>query len=191
MVQVLRDDLGVSEDGKERIPLKAGASVLVRDLRDLKLLGVSPGDNNHSFWVALETTNLEAQLTTLYDQWMAKQVAPQDARGAWVGFGSYLQELRMRKFFDSAGRPKRNRDGSYPLLLESIAAGEVTEIHLERIKKWGEPKEEVTNQKRYWTVQVTYECLTTFGSDVSTVRAWIFGSRVEKWLYFGSEEVVP
>ena len=91
----------------------------------------------------------------------------------------------------SNGKPAKDADGSYPLLLASMKAGEVTEIKPDNVKSWGDAAQEKIDGAEYWTVNVKYETQTMFGKFETEAQARIKNGRVEKWVYTGSGEVVP
>ncbi|MBX7207201.1 MAG: hypothetical protein K1X78_02710 [Verrucomicrobiaceae bacterium] len=88
-------------------------------------------------------------------------------------------------------KPARDADGSYPLLLMSMKAGQVTEIKPDNVKNWGDAKQEKINKETFWTVVVKYETQTMFGKFETEAQARIKDGKVEKWVYVGSGEVVP
>jgi hypothetical protein len=89
------------------------------------------------------------------------------------------------------GKPLRNADGSYPILLESMRQGQVTEITPDVVSKWGELEERIQKGARYWVIRVDFRHKFVFGKAESSAEAWIRKGRVEKWLYTASGEVVP
>lgn len=91
----------------------------------------------------------------------------------------------------SNDKPVKDADGTYPLLVASMKAGEVTEIKMDNIKSWGEPQKEKIDGADYWTVNVKYETQTMFGKFETEAQARIKNGKVEKWVYTGSGEVVP
>jgi hypothetical protein len=91
----------------------------------------------------------------------------------------------------SDDKPTKAEDGTYPILLASMKAGEVTEIKLDSIKSWGDAQREKIDGADYWTVNVKYETQTMFGKFETEAQARIKNGRVEKWVYTGSGEVVP
>ena len=91
----------------------------------------------------------------------------------------------------SSDKPVKDADGSYPLLLASMKAGEVTEIKPDNVKSWGDVGQEKIDGTDYFTVNVKYETQTMFGKFETEAQARIKNGRVEKWVYTGSGEVVP
>ncbi len=87
--------------------------------------------------------------------------------------------------------PKRDADGTYPVILASMKAGQVTEITPTNIKKVGKPAQEKIDGKNYWTIIVNYTTKTMFGDFDTEAQARIMNGKVEKWVYTGSGEVVP
>ena len=88
-------------------------------------------------------------------------------------------------------KPARAEDGTYPLLLASMKAGQVTEIKPDNIKSWGDAKNEKIDKDTFWTVVVKYETQTMFGKFETEAQARIKDGKVEKWVYVGSGETVP
>ena len=88
-------------------------------------------------------------------------------------------------------KPERSEDGTYPLLLASMKAGQVTEVKPDNIKSWGDVTSEKIDDVTYWTVVVKYETQTMFGKFETEAQARIKDGKVEKWVYVGSGEVVP
>jgi hypothetical protein len=89
------------------------------------------------------------------------------------------------------GKPLRAPDGSYPLLLASMKAGQVTEITPVNVIRWGETTTRKVDGKDYWIVPVTYRAKTGFGTLENEAEAYIIHKFVKKWLYTSSGEAVP
>jgi hypothetical protein len=89
------------------------------------------------------------------------------------------------------GKPLRNPNGSYPLLLASMKARQVTEITPANVKQWGDPVLQTIDGKKYWTVTVIYGIQTQFGVFQTEAQARVIDGTVEKWIYTGSGEQVP
>jgi len=51
-------------------------------------------------------------------------------------------------------------------------------------------KEKVDGQE-VWTVTVTFEATTPFGKFETDAQAQVKNSKVQKWIYTGTGEVVP
>jgi hypothetical protein len=148
--------------------------------------------------VSIDDTDLKETLTAGYERWkvarletlrkahdfklaaaeQAKNAPPTAAKGGSTGAA------------DVAGggdKPKKDADGTYPLLIASMKAGEVTEIKPDKIKEWGEPQ----MVDGAWTVIVKYETQTMFGKFDTEAQAQVKNGKVAKWIYTGSGEVVP
>lgn len=87
--------------------------------------------------------------------------------------------------------PKQNGDGTVPVMVASIEKGEVTEIELGRIEKWGRIYQEEIQGSWYWVGPVEYKTETIFGVFDTEALALMRGGRVEKWVYSGSLEILP
>lgn len=91
----------------------------------------------------------------------------------------------------SDDKPAKDKDGTYPLLLASMKAGEVTDVKPDNIKKWGEVTREKVEGQDVWIVTVTFEATTPFGKFEQDANAQVKNSKVLKWIYAGSGEVIP
>lgn len=91
----------------------------------------------------------------------------------------------------NSAKPEKDKDGTYPLLIASMKAGEVTEVKPDNIKSWGDANQEKIDGTDYWTINVKYETQTMFGKFETEAQARIKNGKVEKWVYTGSGEVVP
>ncbi len=89
------------------------------------------------------------------------------------------------------GKPLRSPDGSYPLLLASMKARQVTEVTPANVKKWSAAESQKIDGKDYWVVTVIYETQTQFGIFQTEAQARVIHGAVEKWIYSGSGEQVP
>jgi hypothetical protein len=88
-------------------------------------------------------------------------------------------------------KPEKSEDGTFAVLLDSMKAGEVTEIKPENIKKWGDVTREKAEKDSFWSVIVTFEATTPFGKFEQDAQAQIKNGKVVKWVYTGSGEIVP
>ena len=140
--------------------------------------------------VALDDTNLKEILTDTYERWKVLRV--ETLRRAH----EYKKNAATRAVAGGPAKagddkPEKNADGAYPILLASMAAGEVTEIKPDNIKEWGEVAREKIDNEDYWTIIVKYETVTMFGKFDTEAQARIKNGKVMKWVYTGSGEVVP
>ena len=174
--------------------VKAGGSIFAVGQQGTDIL-VSPTDTSPMRGkVGLDDTNLKEVLSGIYDKW---KVARTETLRRAHEFKLASAERAKNAPPPTAGatasasagnaKPARDKDGTYPLLLASMNAGQVTEIKPEAIKEWGEPQ----NTDGMWTVIVKYETQTMFGKFDTEAQAQIKNGKVEKWIYTGSGEEVP
>lgn len=143
--------------------------------------------------VPLEATDLKSNLVAAYEDWKPKRTA-------------YLRELYAKKqaalkaqgvfvaptgSLDATGMPTRNPDGSYPLLLASIASEQVTEITKTNIHSWGPPNPTKVDGRDGWSIKVNYDAKTIFGPMPVDAQAVVVSGKVKGWYYIGSGEEVP
>ena len=86
--------------------------------------------------------------------------------------------------------PTKTRNG-YQVMVDSIQRGDVTEIKLGGIKRWGSARPQMWNGKPVWTATVTYPTKSLFGTFDTEGMAIIDGGKVVEWLYTGSGEEIP
>ncbi|MHB1077971.1 MAG: hypothetical protein ACYC67_01125 [Prosthecobacter sp.] len=174
---------------------KAGTKIFVMGQEGTNLVvGASAGSPMRGL-VAMDDTDFKDVFTAAYEQ--VKVVQTENARKAHA-YRLAAAERAKNAPAASAGagsssndKPTKDADGSYPLLLASMKAGEVTEIKPDNIKSWSDPTQEKIDGAEYWTVNVKYETQTMFGKFETEAQARIKNGRVEKWVYTGSGEVVP
>ncbi len=179
--------------GATKIP--AGGKAVPVGQKDGNLL-VSPGPGSpFQGEIAIEDTNIKELMTAAYDQW---KVAYVDA--ARRRFEQKKQEALNPSTKKTAGgkganvadnKPEKAPDGTFPLLVASMKAGDVTEIKPDNIKKWGEVGKEKIDGQEMWTVTVTFEAVTPFGKFETDAQAQVKNGKVQKWIYTGTGEVVP
>ncbi|MCB1227930.1 MAG: hypothetical protein KDK99_19085 [Verrucomicrobiales bacterium] len=155
-------------------------------------LTVSPSETSPARGqIAMEETDLQQVLTDVYEKW--KVWRTETLRRAW----EFRKNAANRavagggKAVKGDEKPEKNSDGAYPILLASMAAGEVTEIKPDNIKSYGDALRENIDDQEYWTILVTYETVTMFGKFEAEAQARIKNNKVQKWVYTGSGEVVP
>jgi hypothetical protein len=73
----------------------------------------------------------------------------------------------------------------------SIERGDVREIKLSSIKRWGPVRPQLWNGKPVWTATVTYPTKSLFGVFDTEGMAIIFNGKVVEWRYTGSGEEIP
>ena len=90
--------------------------------------------------IFVHDTDMPTQVRESYERWKRGRI--EIAQAAWkkqqAAGGS--ASVSMPNAVDAAGRPKRNADGSYDLLLASMKSGQVTDIKLNKIQRWGTPQ---------------------------------------------------
>ncbi len=175
---------------------KTGAKIFVMGQEGTNLVvGASAGSPMRGL-VAMDDTDFKDVFAAAYEQ--VKIVQTENARKAHayrLAAAERAQNAPASAATGSGGssndKPVKDADGSYPLLVASMKAGEVTEIKTDNIKSWGDPAQEKIDGADYWTVNVKYETQTMFGKFETEAQARIKNGRVEKWVYTGSGEVVP
>jgi hypothetical protein len=174
---------------------KAGAKIFVMGQQGANLeVGASPGSPMRGL-VAMEDTDFKEVFAAAYEQ--IKVAQTEQARKAHEYKLAAADRAKNAPAMAASGgsasddKPTKAEDGTYPLLLASMKAGEVTEIKLDSIKSWGDAQREKIDGADYWTVNVKYETQTMFGKFETEAQARIKNGRVEKWVYTGSGEVVP
>lgn len=174
---------------------KAGTKIFVMGQEGPNLVvGASAGSPMRGL-VAMDETDFKDVFTAAYEQ--VKVVQTENARKAHAYRLAAAERAKNAPAASAGGgsssndKPTKDADGSYPLLLASMKAGEVTEIKPDNIKSWSDPSQEKIDGAEYWTVNVKYETQTMFGKFETEAQARIKNGRVEKWVYTGSGEVVP
>ena len=176
---------------------KTGAKIFVMGQEGANLIvGASAGSPMRGL-VAMDDTDFKEVFAAAYEQ--VKIVQTENARKAHE-YRLAAAERAKNAPASSAGaggggssndKPAKDADGTYPLLLASMKAGEVTEIKPDNVKSWGDPAQEKIDGTDYWTVNVKYETQTMFGKFETEAQARIKNGKVEKWVYTGSGEIVP
>lgn len=142
--------------------------------------------------VNIDDTNLKDVLSDGYERWKVQRTAA--LKRAWLRAKNAplmaANAANANAPIDTA-KPTKAADGTYKVLLDSMSAGDVTEVTPSSISKWEDPVEEEIDGKKYWTIVVTYTTKTMFGDFTTHAKALIYNGRVEKWIYRDSGEVVP
>ena len=174
---------------------KAGAKIFVMDQQGPNLIvGASEGSPMRG-QVAMDDTDFREVFAAAYEQ--VKIVQTENARKAHeykLAAADRAKNAPPPAGGSSAGgadKPVKDADGTYPLLLASMKAGDVTEIKPDNIKSWGDVNKEKIDGTEFWTVNVKYETQTMFGKFETEAQARVRNGRVEKWVYTGSGEVIP
>jgi hypothetical protein len=193
-VKVMKDIEFVANINGNKIGTKlpAGGQVHAID-QDGPNLTVAPTPTSPArVQVPLEDTDLKEVLSQGYEAWkvqmtefrrkdfLAKLNGPKTTTAASTPSGP-----------QRADKPEKAPDGTYPILIASMKAGQVTEITPANIKKWGDPQLQKDGKKETWTIAVNYTTKTMFGDFDTEAKATIVNGKVESWKYTGSGEVVP
>ncbi len=95
------------------------------------------------------------------------------------------------KYADHIAKPPTRQGQVYPVMLDSIRRGEVNEIEIAKIKKWGAARPQIYKGQPVWTATVTYPTISLFGTFDTEGMAIIDGDRVLDWIYTGSGQEIP
>jgi hypothetical protein len=175
---------------------KSGTKIFVMGQEGPNLIvGASAGSPMRGL-VSMDDTDFKEVFAAAYEQ--VKVVQTENARKAHEYRLASAERAKNAPATTKGGggsssndKPVKDADGSYPLLLASMKAGEVTEIKPDNVKSWGDVAQEKIDGTDYYTVNVKYETQTMFGKFETEAQARIKNGRVEKWVYTGSGEVVP
>jgi hypothetical protein len=140
----------------------------------------------------IDGTDLKDRLNKIYEDWKIvraeelKTIASrkQQMAAAPVAVASSSE-------VDGEGKPVRDGDGSYPLLVASMKRGQVTEVKPDNIIGWQPPQPAKIQGKDGWAVKVNYNAKTIFGDFPVEAQALVVDGRVQGWFYVGSGEEVP
>ncbi len=183
--------------GTSKASFKSGGKVFVMSQNGGNLIiGSAPGSPMRGE-VAMDDTDFKDVFTAAYEQ--IKVVRIEQARKAHEYQLAAAERAKNAPAGASKGgggggsnaKPEKDKDGTYPLLIASMKAGEVTEIKPDNIKSWGDANQEKIDGTDYWTINVKYETQTMFGKFETEAQARIKNGKVDKWVYTGSGEVVP
>jgi hypothetical protein len=145
---------------------KTGAKIFVMGQQGANLeVGASPGSPMRGL-VAMDDTDFKEVFAAAYEQ--IKVAQTEQARKAHEYKLAAADRAKNAPAMTTGGsasddKPAKAEDGTYPLLVASMKAGEVTEIKLDSIKSWGDVQREKIDGADYWTVNVKYETQTMFG----------------------------
>ncbi|MDI1315228.1 hypothetical protein [Prosthecobacter sp.] len=145
--------------------------------------------------LAIDGTDLKDQLNAAYEKWKitraeeikviaATKVRAQSEVPA-VEAGPSSSEA------DASGKPVRDSDGGYPLLINSMKRGQITEIKAENITRWQDAQPIVIQGKPGWAVKVECNVKTIFGLQPVEAQALVLNGKITGWYYTGSGEEVP
>jgi hypothetical protein len=138
--------------------------------------------------VELESTDLQAILTQVYDAWRAKRI--EAARQSWQHRNENAAAPE-NSVPASDDKPEMGPDGTYPLLIASMTAGIVTDITPSNVVRWGQPIRGEHKGQPCWDIPVDFNAQTAFGKISSSAVAKVVRGRVVGWFYKGSGESVP
>lgn len=109
-----------------------------------------------------------------------------------IATASKLPKSRLSEYENQIGKiPKRGNDGRVKIMVNSLIAGEVSEIKINEISNWGPIRYEIVDNQPYWTGTVTYNTTSLFGTFPTEAMALMRNGKVIDWLYTGSLEEVP
>lgn len=166
----------------------AGTEVTVMAAQN-KVLTVAPNAQSPlRGTVELESTDLQATLTQVYESWRAKRI--ETARQSWQQRNESAATPESSTPA-SDDKPAMGPDGTYPLLVASMTAGIVTDITPSNIVRWGQPARGDYKGQACWDVPVDFNAQTAFGKVSSSAVAKVVRGRVVGWFYQGSGESVP
>ena len=109
-----------------------------------------------------------------------------------IATASKLPKTRLSEYENQIGQiPKRSNDGRVEIMINSLMAGEVSEIKINEVSNWGPIRYEIVDGEPYWTGTVTYNTTSLFGTFPTEAMALMRNGKVIEWLYTGSLEEVP
>lgn len=88
-------------------------------------------------------------------------------------------------------KPEQEPTGKVSVMITSIEDGDVNEIKLDEIERWGPIRYDIVDGEPYWTGTVKYKTPTLFGIIDTEAMALIRKGKVIDWVYTGSGEEVP
>ncbi|MDZ4288410.1 MAG: hypothetical protein U0984_10655 [Prosthecobacter sp.] len=181
--------------GSARLP--EGATAYAHSV-DNGLIAVAPTQTSPARGtVAVMDSDLPDQLRQSYEKWKTARI--ESARQAWLGKKTAKtinnvtvnSPVDLTGALDPAGKPMQAKDGTYPLLVASMQAAEVTDITLARIRRWGHPIAKLIGGQPTWTVDVWYQTMAFCGPMEAQAQAQVRNGKVIAWIYPGSGEPVP
>ncbi|MBB5031368.1 hypothetical protein [Prosthecobacter vanneervenii] len=142
--------------------------------------------------VPIDGTDLKAQLNESYEKWKVvrgeelKKLAASKAQAQSAPVAANAAGM-----VDTDGKPLRDSTSAYPLLVNAMKSGQVTEIKPENILRWYDPQPAQVQGKQGWAVRFECNVKTIFGLQPVEAQALVLGGRVIGWYYTGSGEEVP
>ncbi len=148
--------------------------------------------------IALDDTDFKDQVRKAYNAWKTKHEGRvhklrKEEKQRLLASGGEAPPLPEASSSSSGvlgEAPKVNADGTVPVMIASIQAGDVKEIELDKIHYWKWIGEETIGGEDYWTGAVGYLANTIFGEINAEGKALIRDGKVVKWIYSGSEEEI-
>jgi hypothetical protein len=191
MVKIRKPVVFQMSVGKSSMP--AGSSVVVVGQENGWLI-ISPSAGSPArAQVALDDCDFKSQLVTDYEAWKVARIDTlkrQFERKKQLEKNSPTNIAVNSGLIEASGKPVRNGDGTYPLLMAKIHRGEITEITPTNITRWGEAVQETLNGVPTWTIGVTFSAKTMFGEQSVDTLAHVQSGKVTSWVIKGSGEPV-
>lgn len=142
--------------------------------------------------VVLDDTDLKSLLNEGYETWkVARAEMLKKAHEQRLAAKASGKADAPAPAGDPSQAPARSSDGSYPILVSHINSGEVNEIKVKNVHRWGDPESSQFEGKPAWAVKIQFDAETVFGLQPAEAQAIIAGGRVKGWFYTGSGEPVP
>lgn len=141
--------------------------------------------------IFVHDTDMPTQVRESYERWKRGRIDMAQAAWKKLQAAGGPKSVSMPHAVDASGQPKRNADGSYDLLLASMKSGQVTDIKLNKIQRWGTPQARTLDNQPTWTVSVFYETMAFCGPIDAEAQAHVRNGQVLRWIYPGSGEPVP
>lgn len=140
----------------------------------------------------IDGTDLKAQLNAAYDKWKITRAEELKAVAAKKLLAPSTPPVAPSgSEVDAGGKPVRDSDGAYPLLIASMKSGQVTEIKPENVTRWNDAQPVVIQGKPGWAVKLECDVKTIFGLQPVEAQALVLNGKVSGWYYTGSGEEVP
>jgi hypothetical protein len=176
----------ISKFGSTQVPI--GAEVTALSIQNGFVTHAPIAQSPLRASAPIDSTNLKAVLTAGYDAWRTRRI--EEAKLAAKN-RKPAAAVDQATLVSADGKPVQASDGTYPLLLASMQAGQVTEVTPNSIRRWGSPEQGNFKGQTCWILPVEYDAQTAFGKISSAAMAKVVGGKVAGWFYKGSEEPVP
>jgi hypothetical protein len=190
-VKLLREATFKSSVGSSKLP--AGTAVVALAY-DNGILNLAPSESSPVRGMArVGDTDLKTQFGESYATWAAARAEALRNQQAERQRTRLLDQppSAVPGGVDQSGKPVRNADGTYPVLLESMKSGQVTDITPKKIKIWGTPQLATMEGRPTWVIDVNYDTIVFCGPLEARAQAHVRDGRVIRWVYPGSGEPVP